>query len=92
MSSEVLFEVRGASKAYGGQAAIADVSFRVRRGSIFFVVGGSGSGKSTLLRNMLGLDEPARGEVVDQRVVREPRQDLLEIRDVGREWRRRDRQ
>jgi len=40
------------------------VSFQVRRGSIFFVIGGSGSGKSTLLRNMLGLDEPARGEVL----------------------------
>ena len=46
------------------RGACATSSFTVRRGSIFIIMGGSGCGKSTLLRHMIGLDEPARGEVL----------------------------
>src|SRR5205814_9985462 len=35
----------------------------IRRGDIFFIMGGSGCGKSTLLRHLIGLNEPASGEV-----------------------------
>jgi ABC-type sugar transport system ATPase subunit len=35
----------------------------VRRGDIFFIIGGSGCGKTTLLRHLIGLNEPAGGEV-----------------------------
>ena len=56
-------EVRDLTMAFGDFVVLRDVDFAVRRGSIFFVIGGSGSGKSTLLRHMLGLNEPARGEV-----------------------------
>ncbi|MDO5536897.1 MAG: ATP-binding cassette domain-containing protein [Desulfovibrionaceae bacterium] len=40
-----------------------DVSFSVRRGDIFFIMGGSGCGKSTLLRVLMGLKEPSSGTV-----------------------------
>ena len=40
-----------------------DLDFTVRRGDIFVIMGGSGCGKSTLLRHMIGLIEPAQGEV-----------------------------
>ena len=40
-----------------------DLTFAVRRGAVFVVMGGSGSGKSTLLRHLIGLNEPAAGEV-----------------------------
>jgi len=40
-----------------------DLDFAVKRGDVFVVMGGSGSGKSTLLRHLLGLLEPARGEI-----------------------------
>jgi len=60
----VRIEARDLTLAFGDFVVLRDVSFQVGRGSIFFVIGGSGSGKSTLLRNMLGLDEPARGEVL----------------------------
>jgi phospholipid/cholesterol/gamma-HCH transport system ATP-binding protein len=40
-----------------------DLDFGIRRGDIFFIMGGSGCGKSTLLRHLIGLNEPARGEV-----------------------------
>ena len=39
------------------------LDFQVRQGAVFIVMGASGSGKSVLLRNMVGLLEPAHGEV-----------------------------
>jgi phosphonate transport system ATP-binding protein len=50
-----LFEVRAATKAFAGRAAIADVSFRVERGQFLAVLGASGAGKTTLFRSLAGL-------------------------------------
>lgn len=49
--------------AYDGRTILKNVSFRVEKGEIFFVIGGSGCGKSTLLRNMIGIQTPAAGSV-----------------------------
>jgi phospholipid/cholesterol/gamma-HCH transport system ATP-binding protein len=49
--------------AYGSFVLMHDLDFAVRRGAVFVIMGGSGSGKSTLLRHMIGLQEPAKGEV-----------------------------
>ena len=62
-------EVEGLECAYGGDAVLRNVSFRVARGEIFFVIGGSGCGKSTLLRHLVGLH--ARSE--ERRVGKECR-------------------
>ena len=40
---------------FGTQVVHDGVSFDVRAGEIFGIVGGSGSGKSVLLKTMLGL-------------------------------------
>ncbi|MEU7900647.1 glycine betaine/L-proline ABC transporter ATP-binding protein [Nonomuraea sp. NPDC049152] len=48
----------------GCVAAVRDVSFEVRRGEVFVVMGLSGSGKSTLVRCLTRLIEPTAGEVV----------------------------
>src|SRR5579859_3588985 len=55
--------VRALTMAYGSFVVMRDLNFTVRRGAIFIIMGGSGSGKSTLLRNLLGLEEPAGGEI-----------------------------
>lgn len=56
-------EVRDLTMAFGDFVLMRDLNFSVRRGSVFVVMGGSGSGKSVLVRHMLGLLEPAHGEV-----------------------------
>lgn len=48
---------------YGGEPILRDLSFSVRRGEIFFIIGGSGCGKSTLLRHLIGLNRPTAGDV-----------------------------
>lgn len=48
---------------YGGDPLIKNLSFSVKRGEVFFVIGGSGCGKSTLLRHLIGLNRPTSGDV-----------------------------
>ena len=57
-------EVRDLTMAFGTNVVQRDVEFSVRRGEIFVIMGDSGSGKSTLMRHMIGLDRPARGDVL----------------------------
>ena len=40
-----------------------NLDFTVSRGDIFIIMGGSGCGKSTLLKTMIGLKEPAAGDI-----------------------------
>ncbi len=49
---------------YGDYVVMHDVSFTVSRGDVFVIMGGSGSGKSTLLNALIGLIEPAEGEIL----------------------------
>ena len=56
-------EVRDLTMAYGDFVIQRDLSFTVKSGDIFIIMGGSGCGKSTLLRGLVGLKEPAKGQV-----------------------------
>ena len=62
--AEPRIEVRQLDMAYGERVIQRDLTFTVKRGDIFVIMGGSGCGKSTLLRHMIGLNRPARGEVL----------------------------
>jgi ABC-type polysaccharide/polyol phosphate transport system ATPase subunit len=44
-------------------AAVKDVSFKVRRGSTYGVIGRNGSGKSTMLKLVAGITKPTEGTV-----------------------------
>ena len=57
-------EVRNLTMAYGSFVIQRDLSFTINRGDVFIIMGGSGCGKSTLLRHMVGLKEPAKGQVL----------------------------
>jgi phospholipid/cholesterol/gamma-HCH transport system ATP-binding protein len=64
MADDVLISVRDLTVGYGDVALLEHVSFDVRRGEIFVILGGSGSGKSTILKHMIGLAEPLGGSVI----------------------------
>jgi phospholipid/cholesterol/gamma-HCH transport system ATP-binding protein len=65
MSAEagIKIEIRDLTMAYGSFVVMRDINARIKRGEIFVIMGGSGCGKSTLLRHMIGLKQPAKGEV-----------------------------
>jgi subfamily B ATP-binding cassette protein MsbA len=59
-------EFRDVSLSYAGQsgAALSNVSFTARRGTVTAIVGRSGSGKSSLIRLLPRLYEPSAGTVL----------------------------
>jgi len=56
-------EVEGLQARYDERVILEGVSFAVKKGEVFFIIGGSGCGKSTLLRNLIGLQHPPKGSV-----------------------------
>ena len=56
--------VRDLTMAFGSFVLMHDLNFVVRRADVFIIMGGSGCGKSTLLRHLIGLIEPAKGEIL----------------------------
>lgn len=70
-------EVRHLCKSFGSLKAVDDVSFGVRRGEVFGLIGRNGAGKTTTIRMMMNVYGPDSGEV------------LYEGRLAGEEFRRR---
>lgn len=59
-----IVEIRHFQMAFGDKVVIQDLSFEVQRGEVFGFLGSNGSGKTTTLRALLGLYEPAGGELL----------------------------
>jgi phospholipid/cholesterol/gamma-HCH transport system ATP-binding protein len=55
--------VHNLTMAYGSFVLQRDLNFTISHGDVFIIMGGSGCGKSTLLRHLIGLNEPAKGEI-----------------------------
>ena len=58
-----LLKVTGLKKAYGAIQAVGGVSFEVKPGEIFGVIGPNGSGKTTMFNSVLGQITPDAGEI-----------------------------
>ena len=56
--------VRDLTMAFGDFVVMRNLNFTVKRGDVFVIMGGSGCGKSTLLNHLIGLLEPATGEIL----------------------------
>lgn len=65
MTGENVLRFAGVSRTEGGAAAplLADISFEVKAGSLFALVGADGAGKTTLMRIAAGLLKPSSGRV-----------------------------
>ena len=64
MSDEAIIQARDLTIGYGETVVLRDVTFDVRRGEVFVILGGSGCGKSTLLKHLIGLYPPMKGQVL----------------------------
>ena len=62
-SDAVSIRVDGLEMRYGDFLIQRELTFDIRKGEVFVIMGGSGCGKSTLLKHMIGLIRPAAGEI-----------------------------
>jgi len=55
---------RNLKKSFGPKTVLSNVSFDVKDGEVFFIIGASGAGKSVCIKHLVGLLSPDSGEVV----------------------------
>lgn len=58
-----LLEVKNVKKYFATQKAVDDISFDIKKGSIFGLLGPNGAGKTTLLRMITGIFYPDSGSI-----------------------------
>jgi ABC-2 type transport system ATP-binding protein len=58
---DIVIDVRGITKSFGGRTVVKDLSMQVRRGQIYGFLGPNGSGKTTTIRMLCGLLTPDSG-------------------------------
>src|SRR4029453_12816434 len=63
MSAEMVVEGHSLSKSYGDLKALDQVSFEVRKGEIFGLIGADGAGKTTAFRIIGGVLEAGGGSL-----------------------------
>jgi branched-chain amino acid transport system ATP-binding protein len=59
-----MLEIKGATKRFGGVAAVQDISFDVFPGEILGLIGPNGAGKTTLVNLITGVQRPTHGSIV----------------------------
>ena len=62
-TDEIVLDVRGLSKHFGGLKALDQVDLAVRRGTVHALIGPNGSGKSTFVNVVTGLYRPTGGRI-----------------------------
>ena len=62
--SEFILENRDLTKHYGGVHALEGADFRLRLGEHVAIMGDNGAGKSTFVRQITGVEQRTRGEII----------------------------
>lgn len=60
-STDIVIDVNGLTKSFGGRAVVKNLTMQVRRGLIYGFLGPNGSGKTTTIRMLTGLLTPDSG-------------------------------
>ncbi len=72
-----IIEIRNLSKSFGDKKVLNDISFDVKKGEIYGIVGKNGAGKSTLLKCILGLIPRYDGKISGES------NGKVDLKDVG---------
>jgi branched-chain amino acid transport system ATP-binding protein len=64
MSDEIILEVKGISRAFGGVKAVDNISFTLHKGETMGVIGPNGSGKTSLVNLITGFIKKDSGQVL----------------------------
>ncbi len=62
--SNIVLDVSGVNKSFGGLRALTNVNLQVEEGKVHAIIGPNGAGKSTLLNVCIGRIRPDNGHVV----------------------------
>jgi branched-chain amino acid transport system ATP-binding protein len=63
VSAEILLEVEGITKRFGGLTALSEVGFAIHAGEIYGLIGPNGAGKTTLFNLITGVYQPSAGSI-----------------------------
>ncbi len=61
---DVILGTRDLTKYYGGVHALEGADFLLRKGEHVAIMGDNGAGKSTFVRQITGVEQPTRGEII----------------------------
>ena len=77
-AGDVLLQVRGAQKHFGGLIAVNDLSFAMSSGEILGLIGPNGAGKSTMFNMITGVLRSDIGEIrfMGEQIERLPQRDI----------------
>lgn len=63
-NGEILLDVKGLEKAFGGNQVLNGITTQIRKGEVVAIIGPSGCGKSTFLRSLNLLEVPTGGQIL----------------------------
>jgi ABC-2 type transport system ATP-binding protein len=63
-STETILKVENLTKRFGSFTAVDDVSFEIRKGEVFGLLGHNGAGKTTTVNILAGLKQPTGGTAI----------------------------
>ena len=77
MEENYCIKIENISKSYKKQKVLKGISFNIKEGEIFGLLGPSGAGKTTLIRLIMGMEKSNNGEItiLDKKV---PNQKVIE--------------
>jgi branched-chain amino acid transport system ATP-binding protein len=61
MNQEIILNIQGVNKRFGGLQALTDVRINIQRGQIYGLIGPNGAGKTTFFNVITGLYQPDTG-------------------------------
>lgn len=62
--SDIILETKDLTKHYGGVQALEGANFKLARGEHVAVMGDNGAGKSTFVRQITGVEQRTRGDII----------------------------